>query len=1380
MNLSPSSGPSGTQVQVTGSGYFYDTGEIQVRWENETGPLLATVDNNNGSFSAQITIPQASAGAHFVVACTYFQSETECNDESVNSRHGRATFTIPASATPGVTAPPTTAPSQRPTSSPITSTAPSTSPSGSPGPSIDLPTNVKEGIYGPSTDLFLRRDRAVIPNAGVVPRCAPQEQSTILDFDDLIEGEEAAEAYASRGVHMRGYFRSPSTGQNETRALTVSRPVPGTISQPFAITTGSDREKPSLEITFDQPQRYVGIHLGSPGSLVTGGTSVVASLSAYGPPTDERFPTGRYLGADSALIRQRSPVDTCLLFMSDLPAITRIQVSLASSGSTFEYPFGILGADRLFFSAAHTYQTPELVSGTLSISRPYQGARFDAAAPITVAGSIEPGVSNRRPDLVTVRWLRWDRAAFMSAVASLSSNYSGSWFTLEGVTIPPGESVISATATGPGFIARDSVTVVGTGAPAPPPDEVARRSGYDVVPFGLEVTQGVRGKLGGVLKASKTTRPPPRPGQSGSGAPAGATRVSSPPRKVTDGAVHVARRTTVVRGYAHLTYPQPPDRPSAFPVPAQLHGTKNGATLPGSPLMPVNGSVNVGPLGDATQHSKLQALREHADGGWNFVLPMEWTNAGDISLRLDVNPSGDPGRVAEDEGGTSNSLGADRVTFATIARRDLHLVLVDYYWRDRVDGPQRNAAPTHDQLIGALDYWWRTYPLPDDGLPVYSITNVRAAPGDRVPRNWPALRLVDSAPSPPIPGVPTWNYATMFESAPVSPRVHEGFVGLITNPGTAMGCMGAAALNTTDFWSAACDRPIAQEPGHALGLTHLSNRHNEANGGSYYDRFAGDHAELGKDVVGFDVLALQPIPASSEDSVRRTTTHTHDLMSYGRDPGWVSIKTWNDLAQKLQSHNRGNPATPQVFAGSTEYDPPIPTPSPTASPRALGSDDADFRLAGGQVDDVLLFSGSVGRDGAISPAFLASDTKTAYRRQFEGDQYKLVLTDASGVVATKDFKTVLLTHGAEGGLFVVAHEQQQGSVSKAQILEGDREIATIEAGPARPRVSIIEPSSGDAWGPEGEVEVSWRASDADRDRLTYRVEVGGNGDPWKVVAGPTTQRSAKLDLASLPVDGDVRIRVQASDGLNVGSAVVDRLRVEPRGPRPMIVRPADGSFVPPQRVVNFVGSAVDGKGIVLPDEALRWFLDGDEIGRGRTASFGGLLEGEYEVVLRASQANRPDGEAKMTLVVSADRDRDQLPDSWERDHGLSDSDAGDSQLDGDHDDLANWREFAKGADPRELDTDGDRYADGVEVEAGSDPADSDSIPIALHSGGSSPPAPGAASGRGLAVVVLAGDRGPGPRSGRRRGHPPPTPPEDRSRRGSGPSRDALTSQKAHG
>lgn len=62
--LSEPAGKPGTEVTVRGT---TPNGPVAIRWDGLQGPVLATVDIQNGSFATKVRIPEAPPGLHYVV-----------------------------------------------------------------------------------------------------------------------------------------------------------------------------------------------------------------------------------------------------------------------------------------------------------------------------------------------------------------------------------------------------------------------------------------------------------------------------------------------------------------------------------------------------------------------------------------------------------------------------------------------------------------------------------------------------------------------------------------------------------------------------------------------------------------------------------------------------------------------------------------------------------------------------------------------------------------------------------------------------------------------------------------------------------------------------------------------------------------------------------------------------------------------------------------------------------------------------------------------------------------------------------------------------------------------------------------------------------------
>lgn len=103
--INPNSGPPGTVVTVSGSGWTPGSTNNEIHWDSQSGPLLGTFSaNNNGAFTTTITIPSGvTGGGHGIWACDRCHSMILIRPP----RWASATFTV--------ILPPTFTPTPRPT-----------------------------------------------------------------------------------------------------------------------------------------------------------------------------------------------------------------------------------------------------------------------------------------------------------------------------------------------------------------------------------------------------------------------------------------------------------------------------------------------------------------------------------------------------------------------------------------------------------------------------------------------------------------------------------------------------------------------------------------------------------------------------------------------------------------------------------------------------------------------------------------------------------------------------------------------------------------------------------------------------------------------------------------------------------------------------------------------------------------------------------------------------------------------------------------------------------------------------------------------------------------------------------------------------------------
>lgn len=173
-----------------------------------------------------------------------------------------------------------------------------------------------------------------------------------------------------------------------------------------------------------------------------------------------------------------------------------------------------------------------------------------------------------------------------------------------------------------------------------------------------------------------------------------------------------------------------------------------------------------------------------------------------------------------------------------------------------------------------------------------------------------------------------------------------------------------------------------------------------------------------------------------------------------------------------------------------------------------------------------------------------------------------------------------------------------------------------------PKVTITSPRAGATVGGSHPVRVTWKATDADHDRLVETVEASAdNGRTWRQVyrgAGSSVLLSAGYFTAS----ARARLRVTVNDGFRSTSVVSGRLHVLQAPADVHIDSPTAKASFRSDGSVTLVGSASTVLGPV-PSSRLVWYLDGKPIAKGA----------------RAAVRNLPPGHRILTLKVTGDPGR---------------------------------------------------------------------------------------------------------------------------------------------
>lgn len=726
---------------------------------------------------------------------------------------------------------------------------------------------------------------------------------------------------------------------------------------------------------------------------------------------------------------------------------------------------------------------------------------------------------------------------------------------------------------------------------------------------------------------------------------------------------HVAERRTVVRVYL-LVEGLAVDHVLP-PVAARLEGTREGRPLAGSPLAPVQARLTLLP------EPALDEQRANAGHSWNFVLPRAWTRQGGITLTAEIDPDA---RLVQCQGCRDN----DEATLQNV-------------WFQPVLGPEAAQA------------LWRIDPL----LVSTTVANESTpAPSERaIPSVLEDLRrLLPVATDPWRVGLPR---LVAWEARDGGPGLAESLLRLelsSSTPGTQNrgwivpalvastdGCPVEAYLDHPLVIAAPCAHPsptVVHGVLHSFGLGNAGEAHNASEQGLVDRAFPDAHGALTPSTFGFDVLRLQAIPASRGDN------HTHDLMALGEGVPWVSLRTWEQARTAL-----------------------LLRPASVASPPPNGS----------RVAQAVLLTGEVTPTGEarLSPAFLVTEPAARAVRQPARDAPPLELRflDAEGRALGQTTAPELVPADGLDSPRVFHHwgVLPPGTAAVA-LFEEDRELTRANRTPGTPNVTLVEPAPSTAWSGGSPVTVRWTAEDPDDDALTYALEASPDGERWTFLAMDLTEPTVTIEPRWLEGPaGTWQVRVQASDGLGIGTSAPVEVELAPRAPFALIERPAHGAWVAAGRPLVLQGTATDPQDGALSGGALTWLLDGRTVASGEEATLTELVPGEHVLTLQARNGAGLTGETTALVRVAEDADGDGLPDAWERDFGLDPTLGWDAALDSDGDGLPAWLEAELGTDPARADTDDDGFDDGLEATRGGAPAAPARGPGPLH--GLAPPAP---------------------------------------------------------
>ena len=195
-------------------------------------------------------------------------------------------------------------------------------------------------------------------------------------------------------------------------------------------------------------------------------------------------------------------------------------------------------------------------------------------------------------------------------------------------------------------------------------------------------------------------------------------------------------------------------------------------------------------------------------------------------------------------------------------------------------------------------------------------------------------------------------------------------------------------------------------------------------------------------------------------------------------------------------------------------------------------------------------------------------------------------------------------------------------VSRVVLKKGTTELAVQLVSTSTPTVTVASPNGGETWAASGTYTITWTASDADGDSLTYRVLYSSDGSGWVPVGAAITETHLTVNAAELAGGDGARVRVLVSDGVNTSADESDaNFTVERKEPQTVILSPegdGDITFGTPLWLQGYAYDLEDGP---LGESALRWASNRDgDLGTGSQVLVT-LSSGQHAITLTATDSS---------------------------------------------------------------------------------------------------------------------------------------------------------------
>jgi len=666
----------------------------------------------------------------------------------------------------------------------------------------------------------------------------------------------------------------------------------------------------------------------------------------------------------------------------------------------------------------------------------------------------------------------------------------------------------------------------------------------------------------------------------------------------------VARKTTYVRLYPSLTGEH------ANFVHAELYGWRSGTPLPGSPLSPLGGTIDLS--------STYVYNRADQYSGYLFQLPESWTEPGVTSLQGIV----DPDEVYADQTPGNNALSSD-FTFGNKPP------VCDIFIPVRTNTPPAStSAPNFWRMI---DLHKRLWPVPD--VWVYRQDSDVSEPEfcwkwGFIPWSCDGPFELDEGSSwsdwIPDAGEALLHISTRatFTDDPDECPGAVHYVGMV-HPNAPTGSTTGLAYTYEWMEDASWvklapptfDPPtvfswphegstLAHETSHNHARAHVDCGGPDDPDGSYpYPPCQLDDA-VDPTHFGFDVNLRDPI----------APTEAADYMSYAGDR-WASDYTYKAMYNHVSAAATASTSVLSAAANAVQISAKVNT--------ALGESVLDYAWVyptAGMSQNIL------GKwESLLAQPFIQSAVNP------DLVSYHVRLLDSGGGTLADYVLTPMALDEYAGNASTLIFQQTfdapaAGMVARLDLMADTTVLVSRQVGTSAPAVTILAPAGGETF--SDSLAISWQASDPDGDVLLYNLQYSPDGGlTWKALAnavpgnpeGETSQLELD-DLGSLGASNGATglVRVAASDGYHTTLAVSNAFTVQDQPPEAFIISPELAHIYPAAESVPLRGGGMDPETGGLSGSQLAWSINGIPVGTGEENDIYGLAPGIYFAGLQAT------------------------------------------------------------------------------------------------------------------------------------------------------------------